>query len=279
VTTTFAVAVVKDEADIIEGFVLHAARHTDHVIVADNNSTDGTRDMLADLAKATPLTVVDHPEVAYRQWEVTSRLAAAAGDRGARWVVPMDADELWHPVGRGRLADMLADVPPTYQIVQALRYTHVRTTIDDDAPDPFRSMVWRRREAETPPKVAFRWREGALVHQGNHGATLDPGRAAIGEPAPPTLTAPLVQVRHFPVRSADQLIGKVRNGIRAYEADPSLPKGWAVHWRAWGRLLELRGEDALREVFEQYWSHLSPLDASLVYDPAPYRLEERADAA
>src|SRR5690242_16616279 len=98
--TTFAVAMVKDEADIVADTVEATLREVDAMIVADNGSTDGTREILADL----PVTVIDDPDPAYYQSVKMTELAAQAADAGADWVLPIDADERWYSP-HGRIAD------------------------------------------------------------------------------------------------------------------------------------------------------------------------------
>jgi hypothetical protein len=93
----FAVGMVKDEADVIGHTVDHLfSEGVDGVIVADNGSTDGTRDLLAARkTQGAALEIVDDPELGYYQAEKMSRLAERAHRLGAEWVIPFDADELW----------------------------------------------------------------------------------------------------------------------------------------------------------------------------------------
>src|SRR5690242_17110689 len=108
VVTTYAITMVKDEADIVATTVGVMLEQCDGVIVADNNSTDGTRDLLADLARQhKTLTVLDDPEVASYQAKKMTNLAHFARERGATWAIPFDADEYW-VCGWGRFADVLA---------------------------------------------------------------------------------------------------------------------------------------------------------------------------
>ena len=58
--TTAAVTMVRDEADIIETTVRHMLTQVDVVIVADNRSVDGTREIVEQL----PVHLLDDPE----QW-------------------------------------------------------------------------------------------------------------------------------------------------------------------------------------------------------------------
>ena len=260
--TTFGVSMFKDEADVAAGVIAHMAGQVDEMIVADNGSTDGTREILDHLAGVYPLTVIDDPDPAYYQADKMTALADKAHACGAVWVVLFDADELWHaPDPYQRVADVLA--LSEARVAPALLLNHFRTMLDVDDPDPFRSMVWRSAEAAALPKVAVRWMPGARAHQGNHGADLP------GHVGPPDVQ---LYVRHFPYRSEAQFVRKAVNGAEAYRLAPDLPTDWGAHWRAYGDLVDRHGEGALRTVFHSHFEHLSPTDAGLVNDPAPYQL-------
>jgi hypothetical protein len=254
--SAFGIAMVRDEADVIEGTVRHMAGELDHLIVADNRSSDGTRDILDQLATELPLTVVDDPDPAYHQSAKMSRLAEQAADMGAVWVVPFDADELW--LAPQRIGDTLAGLD--CDIAEAVLYNHLATAIDPGGDDPFTTMVWRQREPGALPKVAVRWQPGAVIHQGNHGVTLPSGGTR----------KQVLEIRHFPARSSAQFARKAINGAEAYR-HTSLPESEGAHWRAYGRLYEQFGQQGLEEVFRLHWWYLSPIDAGLVHDPAPYR--------
>lgn len=254
--TVAGVSMVKDEADVIEGTLRHLADEVDFLLVADNGSTDGTREILDDLARDLPLKVLDDPDPAYWQSQKMSALAEQAAGMGADWIVPFDADELW--VWRGdRIATELATV--TADVVTADLFNHFPTAVDPEGTDPFVTIQWRQPVPAPLPKVAFRWKPTATIHQGNHGVTLPQPHRTVGG----------LEVRHFPYRSAQQFVAKARNGAAAYRAT-NLPPEVGAHWRSYGEILERHGVDALEEVFRQWFWHLSPVDAGLVFDPAPY---------
>jgi len=257
------VAMVRDEADIVEAWARWNAAQVDFMVVADNLSTDGTREILDGLAGELPLTVVDDPDPAYRQSEKVSRLADRARQMGAAWVVPADGDELWFSP-RGRVADVLASTGRSVGVRSAEVFDFVATGCDPAETDPTRRISWRRSSPLELPKVACRALPGLVVHQGNHGADV---------PGLPRVKAGLA-VRHYPYRSVEQFVGKVRRGAAAYRAAVDLPVEMGAHWRQWDAF----GDDELADVFRRFFWRAAPArpyrvgdecQPPLVWDPLP----------
>lgn len=256
-----AISMVKDEADIIAATVANMQAQVDHVIVADNGSTDGTRDILHDLG----VEVVDDPDPAYRQSEKMTALAHRAGVRhSATWVVPFDADEFWTAPG-STLRTVLEQT--TCPVVAATLFDHVATGTDCAHADPVTAMGWRRQAPTPMPKVAARYADRLIIDQGNHSVTY------AGRPAP-MAAGPVVH--HFPYRSAAQFVRKVRNGAAAYAAAPTVRADFGAHWRQWGAILDRDGEDAVTAIFRQWYWRLHPevpiviggdWQPALVWDP------------
>lgn len=257
---TFAVMMVRDEADIIEQTVTHLLGQVDTVIVADNLSVDDTRDILEDLAWRHPDEIIlrSDPDPAYRQSAKMSALAAFAASLGANWVVPCDADEIWsHP--EMALRDFLAQVPGDRAIVQADLYDHVATGLDLAEVNPVARLGWRRRESAKLHKVAVRPSVPVTIEMGNHGARYERPLQPIDG----------LVIRHFPYRSAEQMAGKVRNGWDALKAAPELPEGAGKHWRDYGRLQD-GDPDAIGEIFRTwFWVADPTTQPDLIFDPCP----------
>lgn len=237
----WAVGIVRDEADIVGTVVANLiAQGVERVVVADNGSTDGTGAVLARCARDMPVTVLADRLVGYYQAEKTTLLARAAARAGAGWVLPFDADEVWRAPG-STLADWLTACDAA--VVQAPVYNHLPT--EDDAVavvDPVARLRWRKEAPNRLHKVVFRAHPRARLEQGNHGVARR-GRRVPG-----------LEVRHYPYRSFEQFVRKVRQGSAAYAAT-DLPAEMGKHWRglgggddeelagAWRSLLETHNVD------------------------------------
>mgnify|MGYP001255139840 CR=1 FL=1 len=268
---TVAVTMVKDEADIIERTLTNMAGQVDWIIVADNMSTDGTRDILEDLTHDLPLTIVDDLEVGYHQSAKMTELAMQARlNHHAEWIVPFDADEWWYSPF-GRIGDILGGLAGQWLVMEATLYDHVATGLDpliEEQPDPVERLGWRRTSPAPMPKVACRWRDDLVIEMGNHAASYVGGASKF--------ESQLV-IRHFPYRSVEQLIGKIRNGAAAYAAT-NMDASFGAHWRQWGEALDdpNRGEPWIEDLFRTWYYRQDPRVAinvqgehhpPLIFDP------------
>lgn len=227
--TVYGISMVRDEADIIGSTLRRMADQVDAMIVADNLSSDGTWEILHELAGTLPIEVVADDEPGYYQAVKMTHLAHVARQAGASWVVPFDADEVWRPVHGVRLADVLESLPPTVTLADAALFDHRATALDDaDEADPVARMRWRNKVRTPLPKVACRARPGLSIGMGNHVATHPGTVRSIGG---------LIEIRHFPYRSVEQFARKAVNGAAAYAAT-DLPDEYGSHWRGYGTLIE-----------------------------------------
>lgn len=251
-----AVMLVRDEADIV-GYTLDwLLTQVDHVYVADNRSVDGTSEILADRARSLRVTVTADDEVGYWQSDKTTALARQAHADGHRWVVPVDADELWiAPDGRS-LRGYLASVGRDVQLIGAHLRNHVPTAADVDDPNPAHRIGWRLAQINELPKVACRAAADLTIGPGNHDAHYDSGRA---------LKVDGLAVHHYTWRTADQYLRKIRNGLEAYAAT-DYPPEIGAHWR----MFDGADDAAIVAHFHRwFWSDDPTADDELVYDPFP----------
>ncbi len=286
----FGVAMVRNEADVIEAFVRHNLTVLDGFVVLDHGSTDGTSDILAKLEKeGLPLRVASDPDPTYRQSAVMTALTREALARDAAdFVFPLDADEFLKVKSRARLERALAAVPPGTHAV-AEWHTYVPDDFEEAEGGIGPGHLWWRVKTErhAMPKVivgrAFAEQPDAFVAKGNHVVGLQ------GESKPPAharLPKRVVAVAHCPVRSRSQLESKV---IIGYLADlASQPPGAELtyHWR--DLYDELRAgaplsAERLREIACNYtlprgkWRPAAQIE--LVEDPVPLTFESSYRAA
>lgn len=268
-----AVMLVKDEADIVETTVRHLLTQVDEVFVQDNLSTDGTREILAELALDGRVMFRDDPEVGYWQARKTTALAREALECGHDWVLPCDADEIWIPAAGGStIAAVLGEMGGEVGRVGAAVLNHYAT--GDDAhhePNPVRRIRWRTAHPLGLPKTAARLHPEIEIHAGNHNATASWDSQVWVEGR--------LEVHHFPYRSADQFVRKAVNGCAAYR-QTDLPRGTGQHWREYGEMIEDFGEDAGREWFRHHFYYPDPLEDGRTRrtDLAPLVYEDRVVA-
>ncbi len=250
--SVFALYLVRDEADIIEHTISRMLDEVDDVLVLDNGSVDGTREILDSLA----VEVFDDDEPAHYQSRKMTWLAARALERGAEWVLACDADEVWYSP-HGRIADILPRLPGA--VVPAAIYNHRATDTDSEGASPIETMGWRDRAALPLHKVACRPALPVTITEGNHGAHF-PSQAPEWDQ---------LIVRHFPYRSVEQFVRKVRNGAAALAAT-NLPSDIGTHWRQYGQILEARGPEGIAEIFYRHFYSEDPVgDPLLIFDPVP----------
>ena len=256
--TVWAVGVVRDEADIIESTVTRMLRQVDHVLIADNRSVDGTDEILRSLDGVTVLVDPDPDFLAHEQQaRRTTALASLAGQRGADWVVPFDGDEVWIARDGRRLGDVLDALPDSVLLARADMANHVITDHDPPGPDAPARMVYRLPEFHEFPKIACRTSPGLWIVRGNHDATY---RGV----ATPRRVDGLLLVHHFPMRSPEQFVRKIR-----FRAERKKRGPMNADKKTWVRIFEDEGEEALIERFDEDHRFADPDEAGLVFDPCP----------
>lgn len=250
--TTCGLVRAKNEEDILELTLRHLASQVDEIYVADNLSTDGTKDILHRLSSELPLVVFQDEEFANYGGRIVTLMAGEAYTRGHRWAVACDADEFWF--GHTRVGDMIEDVRNA-DAITAVLYDHVPTTDDSFELNPVARMRWRERDpmSQTFGRFAFRLRPDMVVAQGNHDVVPFPKRVVSG-----------LEIRHFPYRSLDQFIRKARNGKAVYDAT-DLADCYGVTWKKHGLIAE-QGEEALVRYYNTTILRTSA-DPTLVFDP------------
>ena len=272
-----AVSMVKNESEIITYTASHLlANGIDSIIIADNNSTDGTGDLVRRFAKhgGYDITVIDEPMTAFDQSSVITKLYLMAIDKGARWVIPFDADELF--IGHGsRISDILLSLD-TSRALKVKLYDYRPTNLDRFPGDhnPFRRWSFRNKEAEGLRKVIVpNMGKDVVIWQGNHGVGMGSNEMEYNE-------TDLISIGHFRFHSGFRTyVNRVSDRIRGYN-EAGLPDYQGVHYRKWMKILDDRGPDGLEDYLES--TYMVVFDdsgkinlntgqaAEVIYDPVRY---------
>jgi hypothetical protein len=269
------IAMVKNEADVIEAFVRHNMSLLDALVIIDNDSIDGTREILVQLQQqGLPIILFDDPIVGHFQSEiVTAVYRKVVPNFNPRFVFLLDADEFIVTPSRETLYTQLRALHPATQARYCWRtYIPAPTGPEGDPWDPLRSITHRRAYEKprsktiivTKPKI----NKSILIQQGNHDVNVRGGQLR-------SVQLRDVALAHFPVRSVDQLTGKVLVGWIAnlernrHERD----RGYAFQWKAlYERIIQgpgLTAEDLTYEAlqYENYCPGKSRWPQDVIREP------------
>lgn len=209
---------VRDEADIVDANIaFHLNSGIDLVVATDNDSEDGTTEVLEAYARAGYVHLLHESGNDARQGEWVTRMARlAATELGADWIVNADADEFWWS-RYGPIKEVLARVPARFSTVRAFLRNFVPSGGADTlfaermtarlVPGELRSSSpYRAHPFQPQDKVIHRAHPAVIVSEGNHDASWE-GSVDLRGWWP-------FEVLHFPVRSAAQAAAKWRNWAR-----------------------------------------------------------------
>lgn len=219
----WAVSVVRDEADIIEHTVRHLlSQGIDHVLVADNRSTDETPEILRELGRETGRVHLarDH-HVAHIQSQKVTYLAHAAWRHGARWIIPFDADEFWF--ARGQSVASYLQILGNIGIVHA-DFFHM-VPVDGPVTDPSDATFVLDSHPSFPGKVAAQAHPLLYVGPGNHYAARVGGETGG------------LAIAHAQYRGPEQVARKLRQGAVTARMTGEDTSWFSPHWEA-GSLLD-----------------------------------------
>ena len=226
------VAMVRNEADIVEAFVRHNLTVLDAMVVVDHGSLDGTEEILALLQReGLPLRVIRDASPGFFQAE---RMTAVAREAFAReradFVFVVDADEFIKTPSRVEVERELAALPVgVHASISWLTYVPKSFGGGTRAPEiRWRLRTERHGSRKCVVSRSFAERTKQYLVSGNH--LVDD----LATPKPPPharLPASVAALAHYPVRSPDQLMRKVVLGYLAHLATRPDNDRQAAHWR------------------------------------------------
>ena len=237
----FGISMLRNEVDIAGLTVLHhLSQGLDRILVLDNGSTDGTEEVLRQLAEEDDRIRWTRDDSPFDQAGIMTELAREAYHQGADWVLPFDADEFWW-TRNGHVRRVLADSQAGSLGARVVNFVQARSQYES-TPEALLTMT--RRVLEPFPigllfddlfrahKVSFVQRQGARkrifrpsaeveLKRGNHRVLNVRGTPASSEQ---------IVCLHAPLRSRAQLQLRAERHHRLEEAGISASDNKSLYW-------------------------------------------------
>jgi hypothetical protein len=230
----FGLMLVRNAADLVDVNVRHHLElGVDRILAIDNGSGDGTAERLEALAGELPVEV-DRDPGPYKQAELMARLGDRARDRGAEWLMPIDADEFFvsaRPLSRV-LAETEADAisvelvnfvqrhrrrRPAPRGLLTMDHRPARTIPQEEARYHVEAGEWSVVEVAWQRKLIARARVGIRFEAGAH--KLRGGEGAIAR-------SDEVVCLHAPLRARSSLVERFEHSQRLAAAGMPDDLGW-----------------------------------------------------
>lgn len=249
--------VCKDEIEIIEKHLLfHHHMGIDGYIVTDNNSTDGTREILEEYKKkGIVLEIIDEPCPTHMHGVWVHRMVDIAIKKyHADWIINSDADEFWY----AQSEDLKYDIAQCGKANVLNLY--FRNFVPPVSPDEdyfqtcsFVTRLLPKYEAEAlgvsnphyidnhpMPKVIHQTKGYIHILDGNHGVKIK---------NPDIVSPSNIRLYHYYIRNYKHFEHKVVKGYASVKDHPQ--KGIGSEWRLWYEKYYSQGKlaDAYSEKF------------------------------
>jgi len=243
---------VRDEHDIIKQWLDFHIPKADFIVVTDNGSVDGTRDILEQYSDA--IQIIDEPEQNYQQAKWVNRMVKICADKGCEYVANSDADEMWHCDFHSLAGSMKSN---TGAIAVKCRL-YVPTVKDDqDIIDPIKRMKYYTTTGRNKNEQDCIGAWNKLLHRVEGFKSIELGNHKIHWDGVDykTKDAPVGDyIAHYPNRCWNQYRFKYINGGEAY-FNSTMPKAYGWHWRSRYSIYYKGGTTALKRLWYQELEH------------------------
>ncbi|MGA8146229.1 MAG: glycosyltransferase family 2 protein [Gallionellaceae bacterium] len=270
-------AMIKNEADVIESFARHNLEYVDELHIILQQSVDGTREIIEEMiCEGLDIKLHDDNSPHFNQGEKFSEYGKALlSNPGCQTVVLLDADEFIKAPTPEQFTASLLSIPSD-TLGYLLWESYVPTSQLTDSTLPVTKIITSRLVSEHSPvcKVLLTKRfldANLLVPMGSHIVyTQDNSRLAVK--AAHIKSAALA---HFPVRSEKQIVAKIKNGVAALDSKYPGNNRVGHHWRKINSIIKDDHIDfhVLQLIAADYQFKTDIIDSGvlpeLIFDPLP----------
>jgi glycosyltransferase involved in cell wall biosynthesis len=234
------ISLVRNEEDLVATAIRHHLRQgLDLILIADNDSTDGTVRCLERLAAMDRRIVWSRTgDIGFRQSAAVTELAREAVVRGASWILPFDADEFWYaPSG---LAAELRDCRADAVSVEVVNFIQAREQIRRE-PGAVLNAVYRcgspigdyRKVRHLVDAGTISYVEASYqrkyISRAIAGIEIGPGNHLIKGVGSKRLRSRRLACLHLPLRAREIFFDKAEQAARLEAAGLPLWHGWQSH--------------------------------------------------
>lgn len=276
-------AMVRNEADIIEAFVRYNLKVLDELIIVLHSPLDETTEIVEKLrAEGLPVVIKHNRELGFDKAEWMNKVARELlQSKRVDFLFMLDADEFIKCPSRAYLDDAIAAIPAG--ATAAVKWESYVPSSDDDSTE--RNVLKRiqHRVADEINRVCkvtvckrFADDPALSIADGNHAVVR--GRGEHLRPVPHVLFRG-ISLAHFPVRSESQLVSKALIGVWSrWVENGRVDKSMLIsnHWLRFYQELTAPGHVAKRELgdFAVNYDATTPTSlvaetSKLIHDPLP----------
>lgn len=249
---------VRDEIDIIQTTIEYHLDKVDFLIVTDNGSVDGTWDYLNTL-DSSRVTLIREMELNKNQFLWVDRMIRLAADKGADWVINLDADEFC----LGNLREEISKQEERGRNYFDIPWCNFVWTYRDNESEPCipKRMLWRGGKEHKESKAVHKTEGYERISQGNHVAFLTRKKSG-GRTS-------RLDLCHYTNRGWEPWCSKIIMAGEAYKKNTLLSKVMGGRIRGLYGVYQQRGLEGLKKE----WSKDSALceddikRMQLVFDP------------
>jgi len=234
---------VRDEADIIKYNLDHHFNFgVDKIMVMDNGSVDGTRDIITQYGK--DIIIIDNPVQDYRQSEWVTGMNVKAKELGAKYIINADADEFFFNRSKN-LKDEFLNHPENAFTIELVNVGLLYNDGNESFPNDTKCMILDNYTSEG---VRMKWPRKAMYKVQDYPVVIAQGNHNV-DGIPDHVEAKETIIFHFPYRSKKHFFTKIINGGKAYEDGPKSNCGFGHHWRA---MYNLYKENKLEDYYKEH---------------------------